>query len=265
MFMDVHRPWRHVKVTDRRAAADFAYCMRDLVDVHYPRAERIRVVTAASLFDGHDAAINIMRRLLQAQGAEVIHLGHDRSVEDIAQAAVQEDAHAVAVSSYQGGHMEFFRYLLRRLGELGASSVRVYGGGGGTITAEEARALEADGVARIFRPEDGRSLGLEIVDVRSPYPIHGVDEVAGIRRSRIAAATLVAGLFGRWSVRRPARSDATSAAPRALHAPGGGLIGPIVVLAISTLVLGVVPSLVDGLVGDAAVALDAGRAQQVEG
>ena len=100
-----------------------------------PRAEsRVRVVTAASLFDGHDAAINIMRRLLQAQGAEVIHLGHDRSVEEIAEAAVQEDAHAVAVSSYQGGHMEFFRYLVERLRELGAGHVRVYGGGGGTIT-----------------------------------------------------------------------------------------------------------------------------------
>jgi methylmalonyl-CoA mutase len=119
------------------------------------------VVTAASLFDGHDAAINIMRRLLQAQGAEVIHLGHDRSVDEIAEAAVQEDAHAVAVSSYQGGHLEFFGYLLERLRALGAEQVRVFGGGGGTITSEEAAALEAKGVARIFRPEDGRALGLE--------------------------------------------------------------------------------------------------------
>ena len=123
--------------------------------------ERARIVTAASLFDGHDAAINIMRRLLQSQGAEVIHLGHDRSVEEIAQAAVQEDAHAVAISSYQGGHMEFFGYLLDRLRGLGASEIQVYGGGGGTITREEARALEARGVTRIFRPEDGRSEGLE--------------------------------------------------------------------------------------------------------
>ena len=122
---------------------------------------RVRVVTAASLFDGHDAAINIMRRVLQAQGAEVIHLGHDRSVDEIASAAIQEDAHAVAVSSYQGGHMEFFRYLVDRLAELGAPEIRVYGGGGGTITAEEARELEGQGVARIFGPEDGRALGLE--------------------------------------------------------------------------------------------------------
>ncbi len=126
-----------------------------------PSGERIRVVTAASLFDGHDAAIHIMRRLLQAQGAEVIHLGHDRSVAEIAEAAVEEDAHAVAVSSYQGGHVEFFGYLLDRLRELGAGHVQVFGGGGGTITPEEAAALQARGVARIFRPEDGRALGLE--------------------------------------------------------------------------------------------------------
>ncbi|MFP8878862.1 MAG: methylmalonyl-CoA mutase family protein [Myxococcota bacterium] len=125
------------------------------------RQSPIRVVTAASLFDGHDAAINIMRRILQAQGAEVIHLGHDRSVEEIAAAAVQEDAHAVAVSSYQGGHMEFFRYLVDQLAEYGAGHIRVYGGGGGTITKAEADALGDHGVARIFLPEDGRALGLE--------------------------------------------------------------------------------------------------------
>ena len=124
-------------------------------------ASRVRVVTAASLFDGHDAAINIMRRLLQAQGAEVIHLGHDRSVDEVVDAAIQEDAHAIAVSSYQGGHMEFFRYLVARLRERGAEHIRVYGGGGGTITSAEADALHADGVARIFGPEDGRRLGLD--------------------------------------------------------------------------------------------------------
>ena len=122
---------------------------------------RVRVVTAASLFDGHDAAINIMRRLLQQQGAEVIHLGHDRSVEDIVEAAVQEDAHAVAISSYQGGHNEFFRYLVDRLRAAGVPHVRVYGGGGGTIVPEEIEAMHAYGVARIFSPEDGRRLGLE--------------------------------------------------------------------------------------------------------
>ncbi len=124
-------------------------------------AQRVRVVTAAALFDGHDAAINIMRRVLQAQGAEVIHLGHDRSVDEIASAALEEDAHAVAVSSYQGGHNEFFRYLLERLEKIGAGHVRVYGGGGGTIVPEEIEELQALGVARIFSPEDGRALGLE--------------------------------------------------------------------------------------------------------
>jgi methylmalonyl-CoA mutase len=119
------------------------------------------VVSAASLFDGHDAAINIMRRILQAQGAEVIHLGHDRSVEEIVTAAIQEDAHAVAVSSYQGGHLEFFRYLVDRLGALGAGHIKVFGGGGGTIIPEEIEELHAHGVERIFSPEDGRRLGLE--------------------------------------------------------------------------------------------------------
>ena len=132
----------------------------DVVSLGDP-GTRVRVVTAASLFDGHDAAINIMRRILQAQGAEVIHLGHDRSVDEIVEAAIQEDADAVAISSYQGGHMEFFRYLVDRLRELGAGHVRVYGGGGGTIVPEEIEALHDYGVARIFSPEDGRRLGLE--------------------------------------------------------------------------------------------------------
>jgi len=130
-----------------------------VADLHVP-SRPIRVVTAAALFDGHDAAINIMRRILQAQGAEVIHLGHDRSVADIALAAVQEDADAVAISSYQGGHCEFFPYLVETLAARGAGDVRVYGGGGGTIVPEEIEFLHAAGVARIFSPEDGQRLGL---------------------------------------------------------------------------------------------------------
>ena len=121
----------------------------------------IRVVTAAALFDGHDASINIIRRMLQSQGAEVIHLGHDRSVEDILTAAIQEDADAVAVSSYQGGHVEFFRYLVDQLREAGAGHIIVYGGGGGVISPEEVEALQSYGVTRIFSPEDGQRLGLE--------------------------------------------------------------------------------------------------------
>ncbi len=121
----------------------------------------LRFVTAASLFDGHDAAINIMRRLIQAQGVEVVHLGHNRSVDDIVRAAIQEDADGIAVSSYQGGHNEFFRYMIDRLRDLGAEHIKVFGGGGGTITPEEIRALMDYGVERIYHPHDGMELGLE--------------------------------------------------------------------------------------------------------
>ncbi|WP_242107125.1 methylmalonyl-CoA mutase family protein [Luteimonas aquatica] len=125
-----------------------------------PDAAPLRFVTAASLFDGHDAAINIMRRLIQSQGAEVIHLGHNRSVEDVVRAALQEDADAIALSSYQGGHVEYFKYMVDMLAERGASHVRVFGGGGGTITPEEIRELEAYGVERIYHPNDGMKMGL---------------------------------------------------------------------------------------------------------
>ena len=124
------------------------------------RGQRVRFVTAASLFDGHDASINIVRRLLQDEGAEVIHLGHNRSVEEIAEAAIEEDAQGVAVSSYQGGHLEFFRYLVHRLAELGGDRIRVFGGGGGVIVDEEIEALHADGVEHVYSVEDGRRLGL---------------------------------------------------------------------------------------------------------
>lgn len=120
----------------------------------------LRFVTAASLFDGHDAAINIMRRLIQGQGAEVIHLGHNRSVEDVVRAALQEDADAIALSSYQGGHVEYFKYMVDMLKERGASHIRVFGGGGGTITPEEIRELQSYGVERIYHPNDGMHMGL---------------------------------------------------------------------------------------------------------
>lgn len=120
-----------------------------------------RFITAASLFDGHDAAINIMRRILLSQGAEVIHLGHNRSALEIVEAALQEDAQAIAVSSYQGGHVEFFKYIKDLLKERKAEHIRVFGGGGGTITPQEAQDLESYGVTRIYSPEDGRKLGLE--------------------------------------------------------------------------------------------------------
>jgi methylmalonyl-CoA mutase len=127
--------------------------------LHIP-AHPVRFVTAASLFDGHDAAINIMRRILQHQGAEIVHLGHNRSVDEVVTAAIAEDAQGVAVSSYQGGHMEYFRYLVDLLRERGAGHVRVYGGGGGVIVPAEIAALEAYGVARVFSPADGQRMGL---------------------------------------------------------------------------------------------------------
>src|SRR4051812_43122506 len=120
----------------------------------------LRFVTAASLFDGHDAAINIMRRLIQAQGAEVIHLGHNRSVEDVVRAALQEDADAIALSSYQGGHVEYLKYMVDMLRERGAPHIKVFAGGGGTITPEEIRELQAYGVERIYHPNDGMKMGL---------------------------------------------------------------------------------------------------------
>ncbi len=127
----------------------------------YKTEHKVRFVTATSLFDGHDASTNIIRRLLQASGAEVIHLGHNRSVEEIVTAAIQEDAQGIAVSCYQGGHLEFFKYIRDLLQERGAGQVKIFGGGGGVIIPEEIRELEAYGIAKIFSPEDGRRMGLQ--------------------------------------------------------------------------------------------------------
>jgi methylmalonyl-CoA mutase len=140
-----------------------------------------RIVTAAALFDGHDAAINLVRRLLVAQGAQIIHLGHNRSVAEIAKAAVEEDADAVCISSYQGGHMEFFSYLAERLRALGAGHVKVFGGGGGVIMPEEARILEAAGVEKIYTPDDGMRLGVEgmISDLLGRIPPRQPETVPG--------------------------------------------------------------------------------------
>jgi len=135
--------------------------MSHAVAAPYVPKHKIRVVTAASLFDGHDAAINIMRRIIQATGAEVIHLGHDRSVEDVVNTAIQEDAHAIAMTSYQGGHNEYFKYMFDLLKEKGAGHIKIFGGGGGTILPEEIKELEAYGIARIYHPDDGRAMGLQ--------------------------------------------------------------------------------------------------------
>lgn len=130
------------------------------VEVYRPK-NHVRFVTASSLFDGHDASINIMRRILQASGAEVIHLGHNRSVEEVVNAAIQEDAQGIAISSYQGGHVEYFKYMYDLLKERGASHIRIYGGGGGVIIPREIKELHEYGIAGIFSPEDGRKFGLQ--------------------------------------------------------------------------------------------------------
>ena len=120
----------------------------------------VRVVSAASLFDGHDAAINIMRRIMQASGAEVIHLGHNRSVAEIVDCAIQEDAQAIALTSYQGGHVEYLKYMHDMLAEQGAPT-RIFAGGGGTILPTEIEELHAHGIERVYSPDDGRSMGLQ--------------------------------------------------------------------------------------------------------
>ena len=127
----------------------------------YKPKNKVRIVTAASLFDGHDAAINIMRRIIQSTGVEVIHLGHDRSVEEVVNCAIQEDVNAIAMTSYQGGHMEYFKYMYDLLQEKGAAHIKIFGGGGGVILPEEIKELMDYGITRIYAPDDGRELGLQ--------------------------------------------------------------------------------------------------------
>ena len=127
----------------------------------YKPKNHIRIVTAASLFDGHDAAINIMRRIIQTTGCEVIHLGHNRAVQEIVDCAIQEDAQAIAITSYQGGHVEYFKYMYDLLKERGAGQIKIFGGGGGTILPEEIEELHAYGISRIYSPDDGRAMGLQ--------------------------------------------------------------------------------------------------------
>lgn len=134
--------------------------MNTVTEIYRPK-NHVRFVTASSLFDGHDASINIMRRILQSSGAEVIHLGHNRSAEEVVHAAIQEDVQGIAISSYQGGHVEYFKYMYDLLKEKGASHIRIYGGGGGVIIPREMKELHDYGIARIFSPDDGRELGLQ--------------------------------------------------------------------------------------------------------
>src|SRR5574343_417126 len=127
----------------------------------YISKNKIRIVTAAALFDGHDASINIMRRIIQASGAEVIHLGHDRSAQEVVNCAIQEDANSIAVTSYQGGHVEYFKYMYDLLKEKGCSHIKLFGGGGGVILPSEMEDLHGYGITRVYSPDDGRSMGLQ--------------------------------------------------------------------------------------------------------
>ena len=197
--------------------------------LHVP-THPVRIVTAASLFDGHDAAINIMRRILQGQGCEVIHLGHNRSVQEVLTAVVQEDAQGVAVSSYQGGHCEYFRYLVDELRRRGRGEVQVFGGGGGVIIPSEIAELQAYGVTRIFSPEDGQELGLaHMINVivracdRDPItpPLTSVDAVLAGDQGALAQA-ITALELGRLD---PALRDQLRAAAAARPAPRLGITG----------------------------------------
>jgi isobutyryl-CoA mutase len=136
---------------------------------------KVRIVTAASLFDGHDAAINIMRRIMQSKGAEIIHLGHNRSVHEIVECAIEEDVQGIAITSYQGGHVEFFKYMKDLLEQSGCGHIKIFGGGGGTILPSEIEELHNYGITKIYSPDDGRKMGLEgmiedVVNQCSPLP-----------------------------------------------------------------------------------------------
>ncbi|MEJ1238543.1 methylmalonyl-CoA mutase family protein [Chryseolinea sp. T2] len=159
----------------------------------YTPKHKVRIVTAASLFDGHDAAINIMRRIIQSTGVEVIHLGHDRSVEEVVNTAIQEDVQAIAMTSYQGGHNEYFKYMYDLLHEKGASHIRIFGGGGGVILPEEIEVLMSYGITRIYSPDDGRRMGLQgmINDLvsQSDFPLGAElkDEISRIKEKEPSA------------------------------------------------------------------------------
>lgn len=169
------------------------YCMESQ---KYTPKHKVRVVTAASLFDGHDAAINIMRRMIQATGAEVIHLGHDKSAQEVVDCAIQEDANAIALTSYQGGHTEYFKYIYDLLREKGAPQIKIFGGGGGVILPEEIKELMDYGIDRIYSPDDGREMGLQgmINDLvqRSDFATGEKVEVSGLDKIKFEDSKSIA-------------------------------------------------------------------------
>ncbi|HXW60618.1 MAG TPA: methylmalonyl-CoA mutase family protein, partial [Myxococcota bacterium] len=197
----------------------------------------VRFVTAASLFDGHDAAIHIMRRILQAEGAEVIHLGHNRSALDVVKAAVEEDAQGIAVSSYQGGHMEYFTYMLELLKQFGASDIEIFGGGGGVIVPEEIKELEKRGIKKIFSPDDGVNMGLigmiqhmlACADKINSQPIFELSSnTPSVLQIAHTISTLELGADSKEEAFRPARESLLSKIASRLktgHAPIIGITG----------------------------------------
>ncbi|MBM3565758.1 MAG: methylmalonyl-CoA mutase, partial [Alphaproteobacteria bacterium] len=191
----------------------------------------VRFVTATSLFDGHDASINIMRRVLQAAGAEVIHLGHNRSAEDVAVAAIQEDAHAVAVSSYQGGHIEYFKYLLDLMRERGRGDIRVFGGGGGVIVPAEIKDLHDYGVTRIYSPTDGHAMGLKgmiedmIRQARRPLAAEAPSGLGALKQGDHAALARVITAIEAGTLKPNLLADIRTLASERQHVPVLGLTG----------------------------------------
>jgi isobutyryl-CoA mutase len=201
----------------------------------YQASHKIRVVTAAALFDGHDAAINVMRRILQAHGAEVIHLGHNRGAEEVVDAAIQEDAQAIAVSSYQGGHMEYFKYMYDLLRQKGASHITIWGGGGGVIVPREIEELHAYGIHRVFSPEDGRRHGLDgmirMIIEGADFSTAPVDPLASLRAltrgegNASSLAALITVLEDQLGGRPSKQGEALLSAVEAAEAPKVPVLG----------------------------------------
>jgi isobutyryl-CoA mutase len=195
----------------------------------YKPKNKVRIVTAASLFDGHDAAINIMRRIIQSTGVEVIHLGHDRSVEEVVNTAIQEDAQAIAMTSYQGGHNEYFKYMYDLLQEKGAGHIKIFGGGGGVILPEEIKELMAYGITKIYSPDDGRAMGLQgmINDLveRSDYPTGKVISKGALTTNNyLTLAQTISGAENYYEEHKGTFEEINKKA-QASHAPVLGITG----------------------------------------
>lgn len=192
----------------------------------YAPQTKIRIVTAASLFDGHDAAINVMRRIIQGTGVEVIHLGHNRSVAEVVDCAIQEDAQAIAMTSYQGGHVEYFKYMFDLLKERGAGHIRIFGGGGGTILPGEIEELHAYGIARIYSPDDGRAMGLQgMINDLVQQSDHDTPDVFGGRLADAVRARDPLAIAQAISMAEHDKRDRIAFAEGATHPPVFGITG----------------------------------------